>query len=192
MNLFFSASRLSRLTQTSYRTLFHQQLRTMSLTASHPNLPENVRSLIDKVQPAPSKGSSEKDQSGVNEWLSRLSKGPVDADLAAINKELLPRTYLVSNELTIADVALYGALHPTMVRFSSFQTSYLALAGRFSHISDLIFGPVQTSLINVLHPPRTHKVVRSHPKRSSSLPSRVKPLLPKRHLRYRERSDCRT
>ena len=33
------------------------------------------------------------------------------------NSLLLPRTYLVSNYLTAADVALYGALHPFFVRY---------------------------------------------------------------------------
>lgn len=35
-----------------------------------------------------------------------------DQDLDAT---LTPKTYLVNNYLTAADVALYGALHPTIV-----------------------------------------------------------------------------
>ena len=36
----------------------------------------------------------------------------VEQDLEA---SLVPRTYLVSNYFTAADVALYGALHPSLV-----------------------------------------------------------------------------
>ena len=37
----------------------------------------------------------------------------VGQDLEA---RLTPKTYVVSNYFTAADVALYGALHPTLVR----------------------------------------------------------------------------
>lgn len=37
-----------------------------------------------------------------------------------LDTQLTPRTYLVSNYLTAADVALYGALHPVLVSISSF------------------------------------------------------------------------
>lgn len=37
--------------------------------------------------------------------------GPQDLDA-----QLTPRTYIVDNVLTPADVAVYGALHPTIVR----------------------------------------------------------------------------
>ena len=32
-----------------------------------------------------------------------------------LEASLIPRTYLVSNYFTAADVALYGALHPSLV-----------------------------------------------------------------------------
>jgi hypothetical protein len=119
MNIILSASRLSLDSIIHQRTnrLVFGLLRTMSLTASHPNLPERVRALIDKVQLASSKGTSEKDQAAIDGWLTRLSSGAETAsDLKSIDNELLPRTYLVSNQLTVADVALYGVLHPTIVR----------------------------------------------------------------------------
>jgi aminoacyl tRNA synthase complex-interacting multifunctional protein 1 len=36
--------------------------------------------------------------------------------LQDLETQLVPRTYIVSNYLTAADVALYGALHPVFVR----------------------------------------------------------------------------
>ena len=33
-----------------------------------------------------------------------------------LEAQLIPRTYIVGNYLTAADVALYGALHPVLVR----------------------------------------------------------------------------
>jgi aminoacyl tRNA synthase complex-interacting multifunctional protein 1 len=35
--------------------------------------------------------------------------------LQDLDAQLVPRTYIVGNYLTAADVALYGALHPVLV-----------------------------------------------------------------------------
>ena len=85
-------------------------------TNSYHNLPETVRNLISGVAPSPSTGANEKDQGAVNSWLTRLQTTDVKAKLVELDKELVPRTYLVGNYLTVADVALYGVLHPFMVR----------------------------------------------------------------------------
>ena len=38
------------------------------------------------------------------------------SDFQDLDAQLTPRTYIVDNDLTPADVAVYGALHPTIVR----------------------------------------------------------------------------
>lgn len=84
-------------------------------------------------------GKSEKDKADVAEWIDKVAQGDVtraenlnvclhqfissfclgshQATLQELDAQLTPRTYVVSNYLTAADVALYGALHPTLVRF---------------------------------------------------------------------------
>jgi aminoacyl tRNA synthase complex-interacting multifunctional protein 1 len=51
--------------------------------------------------------------------------------LQTLDTQLVPRTYLVNNYLTAADVALYGALHPTLVRPSSPPSRSIALINQF-------------------------------------------------------------
>jgi glutathione S-transferase len=40
----------------------------------------------------------------------------VTSDTQSLDAHLVPRTYLVGNDLTAADVAVYGALQPIFVR----------------------------------------------------------------------------
>ncbi|GLB38544.1 putative nucleic acid-binding protein [Lyophyllum shimeji] len=65
-------------------------------------------------------GETEKDQTEVAEWIEKAGQADVasEANIQSLNSTLLPRTYLVSNYLTAADVAIYGALHP---HFSKLQ-----------------------------------------------------------------------
>lgn len=44
-----------------------------------------------------------------------------------LDAQLAPKTYVVSNYFTAADVALYGALHPILVRSQSIIRRYLDL-----------------------------------------------------------------
>lgn len=48
--------------------------------------------------------------------VSRRSLPLFTGDFQSLDTHLVPRTYLVSNYLTAADVAVYGALRPTFVR----------------------------------------------------------------------------
>ncbi|KAF8827661.1 hypothetical protein HHX47_DHR4000199 [Lentinula edodes] len=62
-------------------------------------------------------GKSEKDQAEVVQWIEKVGQGDiVKADnFKDLNSVLLPRTYIATNYLTAADVALYGALHPIIM-----------------------------------------------------------------------------
>jgi len=82
-------------------------------------------------------GKTETDQSLVTEWIEKVRQGDIvnEASLKVwdimhahhfgfltilqlnqdLDSQLVPRTYIVGNYLTAADVALYGALHPTLV-----------------------------------------------------------------------------
>ena len=80
-------------------------------------------------------GESPNDQAEVTEWIEKAGKPDLDTQVnlqvrgicrcarysrrlrpfQSLNSSLVPRTYLVNNYLTAADVAMYGALHPTFV-----------------------------------------------------------------------------
>lgn len=91
------------------------------------------------VSASPELGKSDKDKADVIEWIEKVAQGdivkpegiqvrirmlpPARLDgllimelLQNLDAQLVPRTYIVSNYLTAADVALYGALHPVLVR----------------------------------------------------------------------------
>ncbi|KAF9464176.1 nucleic acid-binding protein [Collybia nuda] len=85
-------------------------------------------------------GQSEKDQAEVTEWIEKATSSDLDteASLQSINSLLLPRTYLVNNYLTAADVAIYGALHPTFSKLQPFQYyTHPSLTRYFDHIQSL-------------------------------------------------------
>ncbi|KAJ7670219.1 hypothetical protein B0H17DRAFT_948896 [Mycena rosella] len=82
-------------------------------------------------------GKGEKDAREVIEWIAKIdeSKLAAEAELKTLDTHLVPRTYLVSNYLTAADVALYGALHPTIAKLQ--PTQYFAhpsVTRYFDHI----------------------------------------------------------
>ncbi|CAL1713247.1 unnamed protein product [Somion occarium] len=82
-------------------------------------------------------GRTEKDQVEVAEWVENVASGTVGRpeDLKDLDTQLVPRTYLVSNYLTAADVAVYGALHPVFSQLQSAQYySHPALTRYFDHI----------------------------------------------------------
>ncbi|KAI0051153.1 nucleic acid-binding protein [Auriscalpium vulgare] len=82
-------------------------------------------------------GNSEKDTAEVADWIDKVANGDFDKPegLKALDAQLLPRTYIVSNKLTAADVAIYGALHPTFAQLQPSQYySHPALTRYFDHI----------------------------------------------------------
>jgi aminoacyl tRNA synthase complex-interacting multifunctional protein 1 len=108
----------------------------MSTPSALSALPQPLRDLVTGAVQDSAKdfGSSEKDRAEVAEWIDNVAQGNIvnpenlkvraftrvcdaPADVRQdLDAKLTPRTYAVSNYLTAADVALYGALHPTFVR----------------------------------------------------------------------------
>ncbi|KAI0699115.1 hypothetical protein BC835DRAFT_1332404 [Cytidiella melzeri] len=82
-------------------------------------------------------GKNEKDKAEVSEWIGRIAGGKMInlEALKDLEAQLVPKTYVVSNCFTAADVALYGALHPI---FSQLQPAQYyaqpALTRYFDHI----------------------------------------------------------
>ncbi|KAG5645467.1 hypothetical protein DXG03_006012 [Asterophora parasitica] len=111
----------------------------MSFQAAFSKLPTPTKELVAAVTADGTRhiGESEKEQAEVAEWIDKAGQADVasEANVQMLNTTLLPRTYLVANQLTAADVALYGALHPY---FSNLQPpKYYALPSLtrfFDHI----------------------------------------------------------
>ncbi|KAI0269839.1 hypothetical protein BC834DRAFT_863577 [Gloeopeniophorella convolvens] len=82
-------------------------------------------------------GASEKDTAEVAAWIEKAAQADfVKPDaLSSLDAQLVPRTYLVSNYLTAADVAVYGALRPTFAQLQPAQYhAHPALTRFFDHI----------------------------------------------------------
>ncbi|KAH8998577.1 nucleic acid-binding protein [Lactarius akahatsu] len=83
------------------------------------------------------KSESEKDKAEIAQWTERAAQpnfAEPDA-LPSLDALLVPRTYLVGNYLTAADVAVYGALQPIFARLQPAQYhSYPSLSRYFDHI----------------------------------------------------------
>ncbi|KAJ7600556.1 hypothetical protein C8J56DRAFT_999750 [Mycena floridula] len=91
-------------------------------------------------------GNIEKDQTEVVAWIEKVGQGDLvkDTNIKDLDKELVPRTYIVSNYLTAADVALYGALHPVISKHTPQQYySYPSITRYFDHIQSC--SPVRTA-----------------------------------------------
>ncbi|TDL22210.1 nucleic acid-binding protein [Rickenella mellea] len=102
-------------------------------------LPQPVRDLVISVSDrAPHYfGNTENDTAEVSNWIQQVANGSIVKQSAVedLNTKLTPRTYLVNNYLTAADVALYGALHPLVLTLQPAQYySHPALTRYFDHI----------------------------------------------------------
>ncbi|KAJ7675840.1 hypothetical protein DFH06DRAFT_977677 [Mycena polygramma] len=91
-------------------------------------------------------GKQDKDEREVIEWIAKIEQGDLvnEPGLKTLDTQLVPRTYLVSNYLTAADVALYGALHPTISKLQ--PTQYFAhpcVTRYFDHVQSC--APVRTA-----------------------------------------------
>ncbi|KAG1906416.1 uncharacterized protein F5891DRAFT_1181828 [Suillus fuscotomentosus] len=76
-------------------------------------------------------GKTEADKAEVAQWIEKLAEEKVA--LQDLETQLVPRTYIVSNYLTAADVALYGALHPIFTQLQP-GYDYPAVTRYFDHI----------------------------------------------------------
>ncbi|KAL5524609.1 ARC1 [Sanghuangporus sanghuang] len=101
-------------------------------------LPPALRDLVGAASPRDEDfGVNEKDKTEVSEWISKVAQGDIVQPSAVkdLDATLTPKTYLVSNYLTAADVALYGALHPTFSQLQPPQYySHPAVTRYFDHI----------------------------------------------------------
>lgn len=94
----------------------------MASNASLSILPSPLRDLVAAAAPRDEDfGANEKDKAEVSDWILKVAKGEIaqPSSVKDLDATLKPRTYLVSNYLTAADVALYGALHPTLVSITA-------------------------------------------------------------------------
>lgn len=91
---------------------------TSAVAGLHPPLRDLVLGAVTQQDGSEAFGKSEADKTSVAEWIGKVSSGEVGnaESLQDLDKILTSRTYLASNYLTAADVALYGALHPIFVR----------------------------------------------------------------------------
>jgi aminoacyl tRNA synthase complex-interacting multifunctional protein 1 len=103
----------------------------MYYESSISKLPSPLKDLVATSQAGV--GKTEADKAEVAQWIEKIAEGEVA--LPDLETQLIPRTYVVSNYLTAADVALYGALHPV---FSQLQPAQLystpAVMRYFDHI----------------------------------------------------------
>ncbi|KAF8526237.1 nucleic acid-binding protein [Hysterangium stoloniferum] len=116
-------------------------------------------------------GGSEKDAAEVKTWIEKTS----EFDLAqaewikALDSHLLSRTFLVSNYLTAADVAVYGTLHSTISKESPEQYySHPSVTRYFDHIqtrpavraaADSVTPPYSLVSIDVENAPKPVRIV---------------------------------
>ncbi|PIL22560.1 hypothetical protein GSI_15249 [Ganoderma sinense ZZ0214-1] len=118
----------------------------MSAQAALAKLAPPLRDLVSAAAPDGTEsfvGKSDKDKAEVAQWIAKVAQGDVtktenlkvndtEQDLEA---SLVPRSYLVANYFTAADVALYGALHPILSQLQPAQYySHPAITRYFDHV----------------------------------------------------------
>ncbi|RPD77832.1 nucleic acid-binding protein [Lentinus tigrinus ALCF2SS1-7] len=111
----------------------------MSVQAALAKLPSPLKDLVTGAAQDGSEdfGKSEKDKTEVAEWIDKVAQGDVakPENFKDLEASLVPRTYLVSNYFTAADVALYGALHPSLSQLQPAQYySHPAITRYFDHV----------------------------------------------------------
>ncbi|KAB5590690.1 tRNA-binding domain containing protein [Ceratobasidium theobromae] len=93
-----------------------------------------------QVVESTSLGSSSSSEADISKWIERAAGGEFEgeAGLNSLNAELQSRTYLVSNSISLADVALYATLHPTLAGLQA-QSHYSrpSLTRYIDHIQHL-------------------------------------------------------
>ncbi|KAG8718143.1 G4 quadruplex nucleic acid binding protein [Ceratobasidium sp. 394] len=102
---------------------------------------------LDKLNPkarevvnGASLGSSSSSEAEISKWIERIAAGEFEGDaaLSTLDTELQSRTYLVSNSVSSADLALYATLHPVLSSLPA-QTHYSrpSLTRYIDHIQHL-------------------------------------------------------
>ncbi|KAF8630863.1 hypothetical protein AX17_005222 [Amanita inopinata Kibby_2008] len=127
----------------------------MSFQASVSGLAPRIKALVLAITQDGTRyvGDSDKDKSEVNDWIEKTCQDDTVSvtKFQELNSLLVPKTYLVNNYLTAADVALYGALHPSISSLQPQQYfSHPALTRYFDHIQSL---PPVREVADSLSPP---------------------------------------
>ncbi|KAG8761244.1 G4 quadruplex nucleic acid binding protein [Serendipita sp. 396] len=93
----------------------------MSSNSLFDNLPQNIREIVETMSNDERHlGQTDTDKKAVSDWVTKASDASFASaeTLPTFNTELVSRTYLVGNSLTVADVAIYGALHPIISKLT--------------------------------------------------------------------------
>ncbi|KAK7469213.1 G4 quadruplex nucleic acid binding protein [Stygiomarasmius scandens] len=111
----------------------------MSFQDSVSKLSSPVKELVQTVaQPETSLvGKTEKDQAEIAQWIDKVAQGDLvkAENIKDLDATLVPKTYVATNYLTAADVALYGALHPTLSKLQPQEYySHPSVTRYFDHI----------------------------------------------------------
>ncbi|CAK5270297.1 unnamed protein product [Mycena citricolor] len=127
---------------TSSRFLFRPRPRIMDFQTSVSKLKSPLKDLVLAFSKNGTVhvGKQEADSRAVIDWIAQIEKGTSvnEPGLKALNAELVPKTYLVNNYLTAADVALFGALHPVISTSQPDQYfAHPSVTRYFDHIQSL-------------------------------------------------------
>ncbi|KAF7982906.1 hypothetical protein HWV62_25172 [Athelia sp. TMB] len=98
-------------------------------------LPSPLKDLV--LGAKPNFGKSDEDKVEILNLIEKVSQGDVakPEGIKDLETQLVSSTYIVSNYLTAADVALYGALHPVLSQLQPAQYySHPAVTRYFDHI----------------------------------------------------------
>ncbi|EEB92246.1 hypothetical protein MPER_09274 [Moniliophthora perniciosa FA553] len=115
----------------------------MSFQASVSKLTSPIKELVQFVAETDESllGKTDKDKTEVEGWIAKVGQGNVaNADnYKDLESVLVPRTYIATNYLTAADVALYGALHPIVSKLEPSQYySHPSITRYFDHIQSCL------------------------------------------------------
>ncbi|KZT60601.1 nucleic acid-binding protein [Calocera cornea HHB12733] len=159
----------------------------MSAQAMLGNLPQGVRELVEKASPGGEKyfGRTEKDKGEVVQWTTKVSQGVVSSEegLKTLDSTLSSRTFLVGNELTAADVALFASLHPILSKLTPKEYyAHPSLTRYFDHLQHLppvqaaaagSLGPVQFDLDNMPKLERAAPPVKEKKPKAAAAPEQA-------------------
>ncbi|THV05314.1 nucleic acid-binding protein [Dendrothele bispora CBS 962.96] len=111
----------------------------MSFQNSVSKLGSPVKELVQSVAQTENSltGKTEKDQAEVVQWIDKVAQGDLvkAENIKTLNATLVPKTYIATNYLTAADVALYGALHPVISKLQAPEHySHPSVTRYFDHI----------------------------------------------------------
>lgn len=147
MNVFRSLTR-GALHRSPPRLSISTRTRLMSFQTSVAKLSAPVGDLVLAVTRNGQEllGESESDQAEVINWIERSSQEDLtkESNLKDLDTLLIPKTYIASNYLTAADVALYGSLHPVVSKLPTSQHfTHPSVTRYFDHIQS--YPPVRAS-----------------------------------------------